>query len=154
MCRYDHYLLDDIHDWHGDYDDVHTDHGWEVDSFFRPPRVPEQDHVWLDPHILANPAIADIDGDGQEELVIAVSYFFDRDQYSGPVSSALLGVHFWLPLCSTIDVAQSCCKFAFLVVCSNTTTRPAVVCFYDYAAKLLSMCAFVMHNKAPVHVHC
>lgn len=69
-----------------DYDDIHTGHGWQVDSFFRPPRVPEQGYVWLDPHILANPAIADIDGDGQEELVLAVSYFFDKDQYSRPVS--------------------------------------------------------------------
>lgn len=78
-------MLDDAPSLHGDYDEVRTEHGWEVDSFFRPPRVPEKGHVWLDPHILANPAIADIDGDGQEELVIAVSYFFDRDQYSRPV---------------------------------------------------------------------
>ena len=85
LCRYDDYLLDDAPSLHGDYDEVRTEHGWEVDSFFRPPRVPDKGHVWLDPHILANPAIADIDGDGQEELVIAVSYFFDRDQYSRPV---------------------------------------------------------------------
>ena len=60
--------------------------------------MPEKGHVWLDPHILANPAIADIDGDGQEELVLAVSYFFDRDQYSRPVcticiSAAMLAAH-------------------------------------------------------------
>ena len=87
LCRYDDdYLLNGGHEYE-DYDDVHTGHGWAMDSFFRPPRVPEQGHVWLDPHILANPAIADIDGDGQEELVVAVSYFFDRDQYSRPVST-------------------------------------------------------------------
>ena len=84
-CRYDDYLMEDATHSHGEYDDVHTGLGWEVDSFWRPPRVPEQDHVWLDPHILANPAIADIDGDGQAELVLAVSYFFDKDQYSGTV---------------------------------------------------------------------
>lgn len=77
--------MEDATHSHGDYDDVHTGLGWEVDSFWRPPRVPEQDHLWLDPHILANPAIADIDGDGQAELVLAVSYFFDKDQYSGTV---------------------------------------------------------------------
>lgn len=85
--RYDDYLLEDATHSHGDYDDVHTGLGWEMDSFWRPPRVPEQDHVWLDPHVLANPAIADIDGDGQAELVLAVSYFFDRDQYTGAVSN-------------------------------------------------------------------
>ena len=77
--------MEDATHSHGEYDDVHTGLGWEVDSFWRPPRVPEQDHVWLDPHILASPAIADIDGDGQAELVLAVSYFFDKDQYSGTV---------------------------------------------------------------------
>lgn len=92
-CRYDDdYLLNGAQEYE-DYDDVHTGHGWEVDSFFRPPRVPEQEHVWLDPHILANPAIADIDGDGQEELVVAVSYFFDRDQYSRTVSFSTCAQH-------------------------------------------------------------
>lgn len=92
-CRYDDdYLLNGAQEYE-DYDDVHTRHGWEVDSFFHPPRVPEQEHVWLDPHILANPAIADIDGDGQEELVVAVSYFFDRDQYSRTVSFSTSADH-------------------------------------------------------------
>ena len=45
----------------------------------------QQGYVWLDPQVLANSAIADICGDGQEELVVAVSYFFDADQYSRPV---------------------------------------------------------------------
>lgn len=85
-CRYDDDgLLSHPYEYE-DYDDLHTGHGWQGDSFFRPPQVPEQAYVWLDPHILANPAIADIDGDGQEELVLAVSYFFDRDQYNRPVS--------------------------------------------------------------------
>jgi len=41
--------------------------------------------VYIDPHILATPAIADIDGDGSEELVVAVSYFFDRQYYEDEV---------------------------------------------------------------------
>ena len=32
----------------------------------------------IDPHILCTPAIADLDRDNQMELVVAVSYFFDR----------------------------------------------------------------------------
>eukprot|EP00891_Asterochloris_glomerata_P005963 jgi/Astpho2/5963/e_gw1.00080.8.1_t len=39
------------------------------------------DHVWVDPHILCTPAIADMDGDGVEEMVVAVSYYFDRAYY-------------------------------------------------------------------------
>ena len=31
-------------------------------------------------------AAGDIDGDGNEELVVAVSYFFDREYYDQPVS--------------------------------------------------------------------
>lgn len=134
-CRYDDYLLDEAPSLHGDYDDVHTDHGWEVDSFFRPPRVPQQGYVWLDPHILANPAIADIDGDGQEELVLAVSYFFDRDQYSRPVSSALTAC---MPAPSRVlwrecmHVQWGCCWSAlviallhFLLACRARVLLPA-----------------------------
>ena len=42
-------------------------------------------YLWLDPHILCTPALADMDGDGQDDLVVAASYFFDRDQYDTPV---------------------------------------------------------------------
>jgi len=40
--------------------------------------------VYVDPHILCTPAIADIDADGHDELVIAVSYFYDKDYYDDP----------------------------------------------------------------------
>ncbi len=41
--------------------------------------------VYIDAHILCTPSIADIDGDGHDELVAAVSYFFDREYYDNPV---------------------------------------------------------------------
>lgn len=39
----------------------------------------ESEFVYVDPHILCTPNIADIDGDGHEEIVVVVSYFFDRE---------------------------------------------------------------------------
>lgn len=39
----------------------------------------ESEYVYVDPHVLCTPNIADIDGDGHEEIVVAVSYFFDRE---------------------------------------------------------------------------
>ncbi len=42
----------------------------------------ESPFVWIDPHIQTTPVISDIDGDGVEELVVAVSYFFDQSEYS------------------------------------------------------------------------
>jgi hypothetical protein len=47
--------------------------------------VREDGFVFVDPHILCNPAIGDIDADGHDELVVAVSYFFDQEYYSDPV---------------------------------------------------------------------
>lgn len=44
----------------------------------------DPDFAFVDSHILCTPAIADIDGDGTDELVVSVSYFFDRDYYDNP----------------------------------------------------------------------
>ncbi|PNH12688.1 hypothetical protein TSOC_000387 [Tetrabaena socialis] len=41
-------------------------------------------YVYVDPHIMTTPAIADIDGDGHDELVVATSYFYDREYYDDP----------------------------------------------------------------------
>lgn len=47
----------------------------------QPPHKADAEYAYVDAHILATPAIADIDGDGTEELVVPVSYFYDRDYY-------------------------------------------------------------------------
>ena len=35
-------------------------------------------HVLIDAHVLSTPVITDLEKDGNMELVVAVSYFFDR----------------------------------------------------------------------------
>ena len=42
----------------------------------------DSEYVYLDAHILSTPVVADLDGDGNPELIVAVSYFFDDDFYS------------------------------------------------------------------------
>lgn len=42
-----------------------------------------EQYVFVDAHVLTTPNIADIDGDGHEELVLAVSYFYDREWVTG-----------------------------------------------------------------------
>ena len=51
------------------------------------PQPKDGQYLWLDPHILCTPALADIDGDGHEDLVVAATYFFDRDEYDSQVCS-------------------------------------------------------------------
>lgn len=46
--------------------------------------------VFVDSHILATPVIADLDGDGQDELIVSVSYYYDRQFYSSPENRARL----------------------------------------------------------------
>jgi hypothetical protein len=42
--------------------------------------------VWVDAHCLATPVAADVDGNGTQELIIAVSYFFDAEEYAADPS--------------------------------------------------------------------
>ena len=59
---------------------------WEDEAYYRPPGPPVgKEWVWVDPHLMTTPSIGDIDGDGHDEMVLAVSYFFDREHYSDPV---------------------------------------------------------------------
>ncbi len=44
----------------------------------------------VDPHVLCTPTLADLDGDGTPELVVAVSYFFDKERYADPSKRATL----------------------------------------------------------------
>eukprot|EP00003_Mantamonas_plastica_P018579 TRINITY_DN3036_c0_g1_i5.p1 TRINITY_DN3036_c0_g1~~TRINITY_DN3036_c0_g1_i5.p1 ORF type:complete len:586 (+),score=200.78 TRINITY_DN3036_c0_g1_i5:900-2657(+) len=52
------------------------------------PRKPNM--VYVDPHVLCTPVIADIDNDGHDEMIVAVSYYFDREFYSDPANFARL----------------------------------------------------------------
>jgi outer membrane protein assembly factor BamB len=45
-------------------------------------RPREEGFVFVDPHVMATPALADVNGDGIPELIISVSYFFDEDDYA------------------------------------------------------------------------
>ena len=52
----------------------------------------DSEYVYVDPHILATPALADTNGDGfANELVIPVSYYFDPYYYGDPHNLAQLG---------------------------------------------------------------
>ncbi|KAK5582835.1 hypothetical protein RB653_004423 [Dictyostelium firmibasis] len=43
-----------------------------------------EEYIWVDSHILSTPVIADIDGDGINELVVSVSYYYDVEKYENP----------------------------------------------------------------------
>lgn len=61
----------------------------------RPAGLDPQDHtyVFVDPHVHATPVIADINDDGHDdELIVPVSYFFDRYQYGVESNLARIGL--------------------------------------------------------------
>jgi hypothetical protein len=66
--------------------------GYDIHEFYygSAQTDPEQDgnesrsqYVWVDPHVLASPALADVNGDGNMELIIPISYYFDSARYTG-----------------------------------------------------------------------
>ncbi|EIE24136.1 integrin alpha N-terminal domain-containing protein [Coccomyxa subellipsoidea C-169] len=96
----------DVADWHSKYvqhyddhyvddwkppPDMSEDEMWGDEWFFEAPHEREKGFLRLDSHIMSTPAIADIDGDGQAEIVIAASYFFDPDYYDDPEHKKELG---------------------------------------------------------------
>lgn len=71
-CRFDQYAADDFWD----------DEDWEKSGRHRlPTKNADEKTLYVDAHVLASPVIADLDGDGLEELVVPVTYFFDEDYY-------------------------------------------------------------------------
>lgn len=43
----------------------------------------ESDFVFVDAHVLGSPVLFDVNKDGRSEMFVAVSYYFDRDEYRG-----------------------------------------------------------------------
>jgi len=68
--------------WGKDFDDMDDmDDFWDDEDFMEGPHGNSPTHVMVDPHILCTPTIADLDGDGHDEMIISVSYFYDREHY-------------------------------------------------------------------------
>uniref|UniRef100_A0A7S3HBI1 DEX1 C-terminal domain-containing protein n=1 Tax=Spumella elongata TaxID=89044 RepID=A0A7S3HBI1_9STRA len=45
--------------------------------------VNQSEYVLVDAHVLASPVLADINGDGHMEVLVSVSYYFDKAEYAG-----------------------------------------------------------------------
>ncbi|KAH9324109.1 hypothetical protein KI387_004287, partial [Taxus chinensis] len=74
-----------------DYDDYVDEAAWGDEDWTEAQHQKEDDFVNIDSHILSTPVIADIDKDGINEMIIAVSYFFDREYYESAAHLAELG---------------------------------------------------------------
>ena len=62
-----------------------SDDLWGDEASFEAPHEREGGFLSLDAHIMATPAVGDIDGDGADEILVSASYFFDADYYADPV---------------------------------------------------------------------
>ncbi|XP_047340883.1 protein DEFECTIVE IN EXINE FORMATION 1 isoform X1 [Impatiens glandulifera] len=74
-----------------DYDDYVDETMWGDEEWTETEHERPDNYVNIDSHILSTPVIADIDNDGVSEMIIAVSYFFDREYYDNPEHSKELG---------------------------------------------------------------
>ncbi|XP_010923143.1 protein DEFECTIVE IN EXINE FORMATION 1 isoform X1 [Elaeis guineensis] len=81
--------LDDEYNY--DYDDYVDESMWGDEEWTEVEHEKMEDYVNIDSHILSTPVIADIDNDGTQEMIVAVSYFFDREYYDNQEHSADLG---------------------------------------------------------------
>ena len=65
------------------YRHIHRAPGWRDESYQRPKGSDESNapFVHVDAHLLCTPSVADVDGDGRHEIILAVSHFFDKEYY-------------------------------------------------------------------------
>ncbi|CAK9271598.1 unnamed protein product [Sphagnum jensenii] len=71
-------------DYGYDYDDYFDESMWGNDTWSEAIHEQEADYISVDSHILCTPVIADIDGDGIDEMVVAASHFYDHEYYNEP----------------------------------------------------------------------
>lgn len=74
-----------------DYDDYVDENMWGDEEWAESQHEKLEDFVEIDAHVLCTPVIADIDNDGVSEMIVAVSYFFDREYYDNPERVKELG---------------------------------------------------------------
>ncbi|KAF3795552.1 DEFECTIVE IN EXINE FORMATION 1 protein [Nymphaea thermarum] len=74
-----------------DYDDYADESMWGTEEWTEEKHEKKENYVEIDSHVLCTPVIADIDGDGVSEMVVAVSYFFDHEYYSNQEHLSELG---------------------------------------------------------------
>ncbi|KAL6534350.1 Protein DEFTIVE IN EXINE FORMATION 1 [Orobanche hederae] len=74
-----------------DYDDYVDESMWGDEEWTEAEHEKLEDYVHIDAHVLCTPVIADIDNDGVLEMIVAVSYFFDREYYDNPEHLKELG---------------------------------------------------------------
>lgn len=80
----------DPFEWTDDYN-VHAHRHWERRAYFGDDYLPsgygwglnDTHFAFVDPHVLAPATLADINNDGDMELIIPISYYFDKEQYRG-----------------------------------------------------------------------
>ncbi|KAI4331700.1 hypothetical protein MLD38_029857 [Melastoma candidum] len=74
-----------------DYDDYVDEKWWGDEDWVESQHEKSEDYVDVDAHILNTPVIADIDNDGIMEMVVATSFFFDREYYDNAERKKELG---------------------------------------------------------------
>jgi hypothetical protein len=54
------------------------------ESYLKNTTFQKKKFAYVDAHILSTPVILDLDKDGRDELILSVSYYFDKEFYSDP----------------------------------------------------------------------
>jgi hypothetical protein len=74
-------------EYYGHYGRRHRVHESYMDDgvpyFGDPVTADNKAFVFLDAHVLGSPSMADVNGDGHMDVLMAVSYYFDKAEYAG-----------------------------------------------------------------------
>lgn len=75
-----------------------------MNFFYNKTAENNKNYIFIDAHVLNTPVIADLDGDNNDEIIVPVSYYFDRYKWNFSIYLYYSNEYFNLEKINNLDI--------------------------------------------------